>query len=256
MRPLKGDSPPRHIWEGIYPTLAAVPQEGRGFAGSTWITRSRAKLEELLADGKKSKPDHPAYAESLLPMLVGSLLADGQAKTVDVLDYGGGPGFGYVAVRNAIPNVDRLRFTIKEVPEVCVLGREYFPDEASVRFRDQLEEGPFDIVHLGSSIQYEEDWRGLLAKLSKRCRGWLLVTDLPAGSNPTYATAQRYYESTLPSWCFNEQDFVENARTVGLNLAFRSTYSGLILGKVGMAQDNFPASHRVQCAVHLLFRAR
>lgn len=241
------------IWEGTFPDLQSVPTDGDGYEGDTWSKRSRQRMAALLADAATKKPTHPCYTESLLPVVASLARPAASADALRILDYGGGPGFGYIPVLNALRGRPDVRFVVKEVAAVCRLGQEFFGSDERIRFVEDLPDESFDVVHLGSSIQYEPDWKGLLRALAHRCTGWLAITDLPAGPNPTYASGQRYYDSVLPCWFFNEDQFCNEAEQAGFQLRFRSTYGGTILGAVGLPQENFPAELRVGRSINMVF---
>ncbi|OGR34976.1 MAG: hypothetical protein A2051_10175 [Desulfovibrionales bacterium GWA2_65_9] len=238
------------IWEGVYASFAEVPVTGPGFAGDTWITRGQEKLAALREAAQSASDQHapgqPGYAEGLLPVVAALTLA--REGSVRILDFGGGLGFAYYPLLSTLPDSARVQFQIVEGQAVCRAGRESFASVPQVSFHESLGPelaGP-DIAHFGSSLHYIEDWRGLLTTICALGPEALLLTDLPAGDIPTYASAQEYYGSKLPVWFFNLSEVTEVLRGQGYALRLRCAHMAPRLGKVQpLPQDNFEPHHRV-----------
>ena len=111
-----------------------------------------------------------------------------------------------------------------------------------------------DIVHAGSSLQYIEDWKVMLRKLSNYAPDYMLLEDLYAGDIPTYSTAQYYYGSLIPCWFFNINEIIEQMKSLEYKLQFKSTFVAKILGiEQESPQKNFPKKYRLGHACNLLF---
>ena len=102
-------------------------------------------------------------------------------------------------------------------------GARVFQNDERIRFSDTLPRGveKVDIVHLGSSLQYIEDWRALIGELARYRPHYFLLTDLLAGDIPTYATAQNYYGSKIPCWFFNIQEIISTVAGEGFRALWR-----------------------------------
>ena len=245
------------IYEGIYPHLKDVPVSGAGFSGSEWLAKSSVKILDMLEKAKapSTVPSVAAFNSGLLPMVV-AMAAD-QHSTVKVLDFGGGPGFGYVPVISAIEGSRSVEYHVVEMDGVCELGERVFQDDSRIYFHSSLPNDitNVDVVHLGTSLQYIEDWKGLLSELAGYLPRYYLFDDLQAGDIPTYATSQTYYGSKIPCWFFNVQEILDAMTDLGFDLLFKSTYLATILGhQQEIPQANFPEEYRLGHACSLLFR--
>jgi putative methyltransferase (TIGR04325 family) len=244
------------IWDGVYNDFKEVPVAGDGFSGEKWEKNSHTKLLELLdqADSDSAIPPVVSYYSSLLPMLAG--LLSGQDRKVKILDLGGSLGFTYVPVINGVVRDQQIDYHVIDLERICELGSRIFKDDHRIHFQSSLPDDipDLDIVHTNSSMQYIEDWRGMLAKLARYSPRYFLFDNLWAGDIPTYATAQNYYGSTIPCWFFNIEDVFDTMSTVGFELLFKATYVAPVFGQQQeFPQENFAEEYRLGYPCSLLF---
>ncbi len=245
-----------HIWEGIYRSFAEAPAVGDGFEGKTWGERSSLRALGLrqAAQEQRTIPSIVAYPASLLPFLAALIYQ--QQGHLRILDFGGALGYTYFPVICALPDSLGVDYHIVDTPLIVRIGEAMFADDDRITFHESLPDllKEVDIVHIGSSLQYIEDWRGTLAALTAYHPLTFLFTDLPAGDIPTYVTLQNYYESRIPCWFFNIGEVLDVMAGLGYRLAFKSTYLSTILGKQQpFPQDNFPQEYRLGYPASLLF---
>ena len=99
----------------------------------------------------------------LLPVVVG--LLSKRDEPVRILDFGGGGGVDFVAVKET--SDAQLQYHIVEMPEICEAGRKLWPNEPAIRFSEGLpESGKFDIVYSWSAVHYVSDPLDLLARFT------------------------------------------------------------------------------------------
>lgn len=245
-----------HIWEGIYDKFEDAPSCGDGFYGEVWRENSLEKITTLLNSARTltSVPAVVVSNTSLLPFLV-SVVCDKNGRAV-ILDFGGGLGFSYVLVSSSLVDKDAVDYHIVDNENTCKMGEQVFAGDSRVHFHSSLPDkvAKFDIVHLGSSLQYVKEWRALLGKLASYGADYFLFTDLLAGDIPTYASTQNYYGSKIPCWFFNVDEVIATMAAVGFKLLFKSVYSTNYLGKSQECpQDNFPKEFRLGRSCCLLF---
>jgi hypothetical protein len=245
------------IWNGIYANWEEVPRKGDGFSGKTWLESNLARMRRAKRESEQASPSPAAYNRNLLPVVAAMVLA--QLGELVLIDFGGGMGANYYEVKGSLPPGSRMHYHVIELSEVCAAGREFFAGTNDIVFHDQglpnLDN--IGLVHMGSSIQYVEDWRGLLAEVVKRAPRYVLFSDLLAGDVPTYARAQTYYDSTIPCWFFNRREFIQEMNELGYEAVFMSRFIGTFLGvEQEVPQENFPDSHKLHYACHILFWSR
>ena len=245
----------RLIWNGIYKEFGDIPAKGEGFSGSRWRQACLQRFQALSKDLSLSAsvPSHPAYSESLLPFLAALLYAN--KGKVRILDFGGGLGESYLLTKFTLSDSSNLLFHIVEVEEICKIGRTLHNDEG-LDFMGSIPEPPisYDIIHLGSSIQYVEDWQSVLEQITQLSPRFILFTDLISGDIPTIATAQKYYNSDIPMWFFNRNEFIKAFVDFGYKPAFTSRFQGTFWNKQQeIPMDNFPEKHKLRWSCNMLF---
>lgn len=242
-----------NIWEGIYNDFRECPSIGDGYESDTWVSRSAEKVKKILDEAGQNKPVS-SDPESLLPFLTAMVLE--KTKEISILDFGGGIGCTYMSVISRCEKNHHIDFHIVESKKVCDEGTRIFKDDGRVHFYISLppKTKTMDLVHLGSSIHYIEDWRSLLKKLSEYKPLYFLFEDVPAGAISTYATVQNYYGSKIPCWFFNIDEIICTMESLKFKLLYRSPYAGIYLGqKQKVPQNNFPEEYRIGDTCNLLF---
>lgn len=250
-------SKPLHIWEGIYRDYAAAERDaaGPGFSGDTWRERSTRAAQECL-DALSSKSAIPSFHKQRstgLPFVAATMVDP--RKRLRVLDFGGGLGIGYMTLAEAIPRASLdVDYTILEIPPVCSAGRALHGN--SVTYVDALPTTTtYDIVHSASAIQYVADWQALLLGLGSLGASVILLSDVFAGSFSSFVTLQNYYGSRIPHWFMNMDELLTVMAKSGYHLTMKSDVHArrLDIDDV-LPMPNFPESHRLDRALHMLFR--
>ena len=236
-------------WKGVYSRLNQVPSSGPGFASDQWINLIRNSTERNQAAAKNcgTIPWFVGGDRSLLPMLAAAIGAD--QERISILDFGGGMGLDYANITACLPRRWNIGYHLVESPRVCEAGATLWTGDERVQFHPTLPPNlQVDIVYIRSSLQYVEDYSGLLAQLAGYRPRCFLLVDLPAGDIPTYATAQHNVKgSILPYWFFNVQEIIDIVAQLGYVLVFK--------GGQEKKYDcsNFPQSHRLEQMCNLLF---
>lgn len=146
-------------------------------------------------------------------------LASRARPRISVLDWGGGLGHYYALSRMLVPGLE-LDYHVKETPAVVAQGREVLPD---VTFHeDEACLGrTYDLVFASSSLQYEEDWQALFARLAGAADRYLYVARLPvAVKSDSFVVLQRAhaygYETEYLGWVVSRPELFERAAAAGL----------------------------------------
>jgi putative methyltransferase (TIGR04325 family) len=248
------------IWQGVYKSFKDAPSSGPGFNGERWIQNALEKINAARQDAQKKGTvlSVTQYRESLLPLVAAIVM--NAFEGLKILDFGGGVGSSYYQVLHGLPRTGNFEFHVVEIDALCKVGKEYFTNEPHIFFHSSppREEGlSFDVVHMGSSLHYCEQWEELLSSLCRYKPRYFLFTDLPAGDIPTFATVQSYYTSKIPVWFFNIDEVIGAMRNQKYHLVFKSAYVATLLGQEReIPQDNFEEQYRLGHTCSLLFAKR
>jgi putative methyltransferase (TIGR04325 family) len=148
-------------------------------------------------------------------------LAARKRDDLSILDWGGGPGHYYVLARQLLPDV-AIHYRSRDLPAVCVLGRELLP-EAGFSDDDACLENRYDLVVASSSLNYGQDWQGLLHALAAAAGSYVYLARVPlVVSKPAFIVVQRPhrygYDTEYPGWILNRHEVLEVAAAAGLRL--------------------------------------
>lgn len=244
-----------NVWEGVYGTFAEAKGDQNVFNDTTWVKRAEEKAIALRARYANAVGPQLSTQDYCLPVLAAVCAAT--SHRLRILDFGGALGFSFFPVRAALPAATNLAFHIVEQPALARVGRELLADEQGLFFHDDLSavDGPIDIVHSGSVLQYLDDWRRILRRLCQFKAPFLVLDDLLAGDIETYASLQNYYGRKIPCWFWNLDDFIDEVRACGYAPIFQTRFVARILDRTGpLPMENFPVGRRLQHAVNVIFR--
>jgi putative methyltransferase (TIGR04325 family) len=226
-RRIRGRQPLRFFWRGVYRSFGEVPAKGRGFRNTIWLESARTTAEQWLKMSRRERKlcrDIP-LVHSLLPMLAALKLQEG--KTFRILDFGGGMGVGYIAMVGCLAEHQAIEYHIVDNAETCEIGEALFRSEAQLHFHSVVPTDLRDVsvVYFSTSLQYVEDYPGLLRQLAGLRPKFFLFVKLQAGDNPTYVSGQLNFEdqSIVPCWFFNMEELLILMRSLHYELVFRST---------------------------------
>lgn len=245
-----------NIWDGVYASFEEAPVRGLGFEDPGWRTRSANAARDARAavyDGRAL--DHSLRERnSVLATVAATLL--GQKERVRILDFGGGPAFGYLVLQALVPkSSERIDYHIVEVEGVCHEAQKIFDGTTAPTFHTSLpESGEFDIVFTASTLQYIADWRGICRKLASYDARYLAFSDVYAGRVSSYVTLQAYYESRIAHWILSEEEFVNEITSLGYFTRLKTLCNVRCLGAEGpLPMGNLPAERQIAMPSHFLF---
>jgi putative methyltransferase (TIGR04325 family) len=140
---------------------------------------------------------------------------------ISLLDWGGGLGHYSLIAQALLPDVE-IEYHCKEVPAICVVGRELQPD-VTFHDGDGWRGRTYDLVMASNSLQYSRDWKITLTALREATASYLYVTRLPVVLDaPTFLVVQRPYRQGYAteylSWALNRDAFLEGAEGGGCEL--------------------------------------
>jgi putative methyltransferase (TIGR04325 family) len=232
----------RKTYSGVYASFEDVAKVGGGYEDDEWSTTAAQHSRWAIARNESGFiPAAVTNETAFLPLLLSI------SRATRILDFGGATGFAYIAAKyGAMRSIER--YVIIEHPNVCAQGRDLFKNDAKVEFLEHIPEEQFDLVHIGSALQYVNDYEELLKRLTHLKPRWILMTKLPAGDNVTFVTAQvNLPGKTFTNWLFNAKELVRILDSLGYTLIFRSANDGQVV------QGKVEPTYRLQQFCNLLF---
>lgn len=150
------------------------------FDTTQWVETALERLRQLSVE--QASPE--AIPEDHLRPFLARLASLASLGTVRVLDLGGGLGDNWLQLMTALPpeSKDRVEYWIADTPNNVSLGRRLHaassPRPAFTAILDMLEKDglSFDLVLCCGTLQYIDDWRSVLAVLSRLCAGEAFFT--------------------------------------------------------------------------------
>ena len=249
-----------NIWEGIFPNFELAEKEKieEGFSSARYITQARkVAAESFIAISEDRRiPLFHKQRFTLLPITISFLLD--LKKEIQIIDFGGGLGIGYMNCLESIPNANKnFTYNIVELDEVCKEGV-IFSEENNlpIFYSNSIPKNQhFDLVFCCSALQYIKEWKNLIKQFAQTDASKILLSDVFCGNLPnSFATIQNYYESKIPHWFFSTSDLIVEFKKYGYELALHTEATGKRAGKDDfLPMSNFPKSHRLETTSHLLF---
>lgn len=241
---------PYQIFEGVYDSFAEAGGIPQFFRSEIYLKKTEERLQAAL-DGREQAHDYV-----FVPLAAGLLMACGR---LSVLDFGGGPGITYLALKRALISMEGLTYHSLDDEEICAIGRAHLGSEADQIFRKQVSDldTHYDFVHFGSVLQYVDDLGALLAIIKEKNPKYIAISDAMVGSERTFITVQDYYGHKHPFRFHNRADLLAEFAAVGYELAVETPYVPTIKGQANFYDmSNLPANCRTDCSYHFVFKAR
>jgi putative methyltransferase (TIGR04325 family) len=212
-------------WKTVIPG-----DDTNGWNSTSVVDCERAKWEKFLDALKGAGPlgfNHEHYDLSIndhvpfhnINMTYGYVLSLSahQKSILTVLDYGGGLGHYYQIGRTLLPNVD-LVYACKEVWRMAEAGKQLNP-EIHWHTNDTCLATTYDLVIIGGSLQYIEQWQNLLRTISASVGEYLYLTGIPVTDTcASFVAIQLGYGKRMLHWQFNKEELLKVLTDTGLNL--------------------------------------
>lgn len=234
----------RRTYSGVYANFKDAPKIRDGYVDDEWPLVAEKYSQWAVAKNQSGFVPAAVYGEiALLPLLISI------SEVTRILDFGGATGFSYIATTfGAMRSIKR--YVVVEHPKVCEIGRSFFKNDPKIEFLDQIPNEKFDLVFMGSSLQYVENYKKLLSSLADLSPKYIFITKIPAGENNTFVSTQvNLPRMQFTSWIFNAKELVDYMFTLNYKLIFRSA------NEIQINQGNVDSKYRLERQGNFLFEA-
>ncbi len=246
------------IWRGVYGSFGEACGDASVFEGRVWLDKISEQAQGAVEAHKQPAAisANTARMDYILAPIVAAIYKPGEK--LRILDFGGGLAASFYPLIDSLSDDISIEFHIVENQIICSRAREILPEDPRLFFHESLPDfyENFDVIHIGSSLQYVEDWKGMLKKFDAYNPGFLIFDDLTAGDIPeTFASLQYYYGQEIPCWFFKLSELVSTLGSNGYSLVFKSRFIGTYFGKIIVPpMEALPESYRITNFCHLVLR--
>jgi len=202
-------------YQGDFPDWASAQAASMGYDSEvifqkTRLAALRVKKGEAVYERDSVVFDHVEYS---FPVLAGLLRAvETRARTLRVLDIGGGFGTTYRQFKAFGAPLESLRWSIVEQPRFVASGRAEFADE-ELRFfysiTEAVEDEIPDVVLLSSMLQYVDNPYSIIKEACSVGSRSIVIASTPCATTArNVLTVQvvpaSIYEASYPCWIFSK----------------------------------------------------
>ncbi len=244
------------IWSGVYKSFDDAPEVEPVFNSDIWVKKQQVRLRETLSmlSENDAISDNAIAKDYPLPTMISLLLES--HKSLRIIDFGGAMGQSYLDLIAKIPKAQsNLDYTIVETEALVKNVPEEMDVFENLAFTDDVHSltGTAEVVHIGSTLQYIDDWPLFLDQLSEKFQPKLFIlSDLLVGNIPSFVTIQRYYDQTIRARFINIGEFENYWRNTDFNLIYKSYFQPLG-GESYFPNQGLPETHRINTACHMVF---
>lgn len=252
-----------HIWEGVYESFQEA-KSNLDIAPHTfdqnpkWRQRLHEKLmHELQNYYHEGLPPKTIRFDYPLDIILAMMLAN--QSHLKILDFGGGLGLQFIqAMTNIQLNMSQVEYHIVELPQVTELGKKTLSEFKQIQFSEALPaQQKMDLVHLGSALQYIEEWQDLLKSLSQYQPEYMILSDVLAGECPSFVTTQYYYGERIPVWFLNIDELIQHLSRCGYALIYATKHYANVLGQTGpLPTQNLPHNNQLDATCHFVLKKK
>jgi len=243
------------VWEGVFNNFKEAGGDLDAFESDTWINKQKDKichhLYQLENVALGVSKDYP------LSIVVSMLLS--QQDKVSIMDFGGGMGFQYLELLAKVPLAkEKVMYAIVDGKQTLDALPNQMRMYRNLHFSTTLEmfKNSFDIVHIGSTLQYIENWRELLHNLNHRYQPkYFVFSDLLAGDIPTFTSHQLFYGKKIPHLFLNWNEFANYMSSdLGFLVHFKSKFIHNILNQEDIFPNfGIPPTHQIDRGLNVIF---
>ena len=175
-------------------------------------------------------------------------------KKLNILDFGGGMGNGYLHLKQTIPskNFKKINYSIVDNSKVILKTKNY---NKKISFYETLPKIRVDVFVSSSSIQYLDNLKRFIKTICEYKPKYIVLLDVFAGNIPNYFSLQKYYNIKTPHAFLNENIFLKNFKNMGYDLIFSDITNVDRAGlNTQLNMSNFPKKYRLQNSKNFILK--
>lgn len=247
------------VWEGIYKSFAEAGGDLDVFETDMWIDKQKEKILEEINNQENSILTESEISKDY-PLAVVVAMILGQLDTISVLDFGGGMGLQFLELLRKVSQTESIKYYIVDNHKITSQVPKQIKVYKNLSFHNTLGElgqRKMDVLHIGSALQYIENWTEFLEKLNKQFNpDYFVFSDLLAGNVRTFVTHQIYYGKRIPHLFINIDEFLNYMlHNLHTKLLFKSKFIRKILNQESIFPNyGLPDKYRIDRPYSLVFK--
>lgn len=210
----------KYGWFGDFRSWEEAQARATGYSAENILEKTQESLLKIKNGEAVYERDSVLFdkKEYSFPIIAALLkIAIENNNVLNVIDFGGSLGSTWYQVRDFLPSIISVNWTIVEQEAYVKRGKQYFEDD-QLKFAFDIEEvldsAQCQVILLSSVVQYLEKPHEFLKDLSTKKPKFILFdrTAFLKGGSSDRLTLQivppDVYRASYPSWFFNEQQFL------------------------------------------------
>jgi putative methyltransferase (TIGR04325 family) len=243
------------VWTGMFNSFEDAGGDLKAFDSEIWLNKQKDRVQEALQHFKTN-----TFSSKDYPLAIASAMILSDKKSIKILDFGGGMGIQYLDLISKVPQAkERVIYHVLD-SHSSVENRPVEMDQfKNLFFHTDLNNltEKVDVIHIGSTLQYIKDWKGLLKNLVSTFKPeYFIFSDLFAGSIPTYVSHQVFYDKKIPVNLLNEEEFLDYVTDEGYEVIFKCLFSANILGNEFLPMFDLREDMRIKKTLNLVFKVK
>ena len=242
------------VWEGVFENFTEAGGDPDAFDSDIWIQKQGKKIEKSYKNYLNRNTVSKDYP---LPLVVAMLLLE--QEKLSILDFGGGMGIQYLDIISKVHDAEKaVKFTIVDGASTLKNVPGFMRKFKNLSYEEDLKNvhGNFDIIHIGSTLQYIEDWKTLLEHFKNKYNPtYFVFSDLMAGDIPSFVSHQIFYDKRIPHHFLNKDGFQTTLESMSFKKIYESKFRHDILDQEEVFPNSaLPESHKISRSIHMVFR--
>ena len=243
----------KSVWEGVFKSFEEAKGDLDAFDSDIWINKQKLRI----TDGIQKYRDKAFLSNDYpLPILIATILS--QNDSLKILDFGGGMGLQYLELIAKVPDaLEKVEYyivdgekSIENRPSDLNIFKKLFFFTSIENIKENM-----DIIHIGSTLQYIDDWRSLLVTLNnKHSPHYYVFSDILAGNIPTFISRQIFYNKKIPIRQINIDEFKNFICSLLFKLIYLVDFQVPILGNLELPNSSLPENFRLKHSCNMIFK--
>ncbi|KAB8028013.1 methyltransferase, TIGR04325 family [Fluviispira multicolorata] len=241
------------VWEGVFKSFEEAEGDLDAFDSDIWINKQKLRVTEGMQKYRNKIFHSNEYP---LSIMIATILS--QNESLKILDFGGGMGLQYLELIATVPDamekveyyiVDAKKLIENRPRDLNIFKKLYFFTSI-----ENIKEN-IDIIHIGSTLQYIDDWRNLLVMLNaKHSPYYYVFSDILAGNIPTFISHQIFYNKKIPIRQINIDEFRNFVYSLSFKLIYLVDFQVPILGNYELPNSSLPENYRLKHSCNMIFK--